>query len=411
MKKIVSLLLCVMIICSCFSIFSVCGSAAILDDSKIYIKVGDKHYEVNQGDVFTYEYKLKYTEAKIGSIDVRINYPSSALKFVPDVDEYGEDDMLTMFPILGYAVVYNFDKTNEILFNYSSLSGVRFMKDDSTVFRGKFEVLTNVPGVYEIDGYLQTLADTSMNKIVYEAEVLGEFTESKAIPEITPIEDQSEPSLEESTVESDTSTQESIIVPTGPDGTAPTDPTPSTEGITDPTEETEDSSSTEESVPDEETQCSSEPVETEPSEDTTEETEESTEATEESSEETEESTETTEESSEETEESTEATEESSEQTESDPEIYIKANGKLHKVNTGDIFTYEVTLKYTQEKISSLDMRIPYDSTGLKFVPTLDEYGDVDLLTIFPVTGNATVYNFDKDGELLFNYSSIGGVSF
>lgn len=152
----------------------------------IYIKVDTVLYPVQKGDIFTYGMTLTYTQAKISSIDVNINYDTDGLAFRPVTDEYGDVDALAIFPITGYSTVYNFNKSGQILFNYSSVSGSRFTKPDSLVFCGQFEVTADEPGVYELNGVFKTLADTNLNRIVYDYQKLKDYDTHQHIYDIVP---------------------------------------------------------------------------------------------------------------------------------------------------------------------------------------------------------------------------------
>ncbi len=283
MKKFISFMLSIILMISVMfvPVFSI--SAVTLDDSKIYIHVDSDYYEVNTGDIFTYAYLVKYDDAKIGSLDIRITYDSEGLKFVPDVDEYGDYVKETMFPIMKSPVIVNFKNAGIIKFNYASTTGVWFNTDDSQAFCGKFLVTAEKPGVYDIDGYIETLADYKMNKIVYVQEKYLDYSEGKTILDLEPVKDPSptddtsdmttpatippseypptsgpseplpdddpteplpseEPTdpSEEPSVEPTEPTTDDVIVPTGPEGTAPSEPQPSTDDPSKPTDEPTD---------------------------------------------------------------------------------------------------------------------------------------------------------------------------
>ncbi len=324
MKKLISLLLALLMMFSAFSILTVSGGAATLDDSKIYVKVSDNYYEVHKGDVFTYIYAMKYMDEKISSIDAYVDYDVNGLKHNPVYDEYGDYDLDAMCPVMGYRAVCNFNLEGQIITTLSYMNGVRFMADDSKLFSLQFEVITDTPGVYEIDGTLNNAADIYMNKIVLNGEKLLDYTETEYIAEFAEDESESETQQESETV-ADTDTVES----------------------------SEESSTVE------------------PTQDLT--------------------------------SNDDLTEKSG--------IYVKAGDKYYEVQKGDVVTYDMTLTYMNAKISSMDVRVNYDLAGLRFEPVVDEYGDVDAGVMFPITGYATVYNFNKEGEILFNYSSISGVRF
>lgn len=364
MKKFVSFTIALMMMLSMIMITPASASTLGLDDNKIYVKIEDKYYEVEKGDIVTYDMTLKYEDAKIGSIDVRIPYDSDGLKFVPDLDEYGDVDAAVIFPVTQYATVYNFNKTNEILFNYSSINGIRFNTDDSKVFSGKFEVITDTPGVYEINGYFQTLADNKMNKIVYEGDVIQEFESEASIPELEPIYPDETPTDEPSSDE--------------PSSDEPSSDEPSSD------EPSSDEPSSDEPSSDE--PSSDEPSSDEPS------SEEGT--TEEPS-------------------SDDTTGEEQPEIPTDPvepeKVYIKADGVYYEAKKGDVFTYKYGIsKEGGLTISTIQTDLHYDSKGLEFVPQYDEYGDYDVEAMFPVIGKKVVYNFNMDSLIKYNYMDING---
>ncbi len=186
MKKLVSFVLSLVLIISTIMIVPFSATAQVnLDDNKAYVLMDGKYYEAEKGDIFTYNYYLKVDNLKISSLDVRVNYNGDGLKFLPDVDEYGDYDFVTMFPITKTAVV-NFDMPNQLRFNYSSVVGVRFPYENSILFSGKFEVTADT-GLYEIDSYMMTLGDTDLNKIVFKGEKLGDYTDSAKTEDLVQI--------------------------------------------------------------------------------------------------------------------------------------------------------------------------------------------------------------------------------
>ncbi len=324
MKRLISLLFALLMMFSAFSILTVSGGAATLDDSKIYVMVSGNYYEVHKGDVLTYIYEMKYMDEKISSIDAYVDYDSNGLKHIPVYDEYGDYDLDEMCPVMGYQAVCNFNIDGQIITTFSYMNGIRFMADDSKLFSLQFEVITDTPGVYEIDGTLKNLADINMTKIVYNEEKLLDYTETEYIAEFSDDESESETSTESETA-----------------------------AVTDIVESSEESTTVE------------------PTQDLT--------------------------------SNDDLTEKSG--------IYVKVGDKYYEVQKGDVVIYDMTLTYTNAKISSMDVRVNYDLAGLRFAPEVDEYGDVDAGVMFPITGYATVYNFNKEGEILFNYSSISGARF
>ena len=83
MKKQVSFFLTALIVINLVLISLFSTSGAVLDASKIYVEIGDAIYEVEYGEIVTYEYVIKYDKELISTIDTRIEYPSQALKFNP----------------------------------------------------------------------------------------------------------------------------------------------------------------------------------------------------------------------------------------------------------------------------------------------------------------------------------------
>ena len=98
-------------------------------------------------------------------------------------------------------------------------------------------------------------------------------------------------------------------------------------------------------------------------------------------------------------------------TEAPKKVYIRVDNddeKVYEVETGKTYTYEYFLACDQ-KISSLDCTTWFDTEGLDFVPAVDEYGD-PTGTEMPNLP-APVYNYDIDGEILYNFSNVAGVRF
>ncbi len=192
MKKLVSLLLIVTMVLSLFTIVPISVGAtqaspvSVQADNGLYIKLGDDLYEVNKGDIVTYNYYLTVnTQNKISSIDVNMRYDTEGLDLIPFIDEHGEVDAKKHFPDIYGGCVSNFDIDGKIYYNYSSVTGVR-LTNDLPLFTCQFKV-TASEGIYEISEKLSTLADVEMNKIVYAEEVIQKiFTEKSEISEITP---------------------------------------------------------------------------------------------------------------------------------------------------------------------------------------------------------------------------------
>ncbi len=156
------------------------------DTDGLFVCADGQLYEVEKGDVFTYTYCLSIDESlKISSLDAHTYYDASGLTFVPVYDKYGDLDVKTMFPILTTGVVYNVESEGKVLYNYSYTSGVR-LPDNSEIFKGQF-VVTADSGVYEINTKLVTLADSDMNHLVEDSEIIADFGQSSKIEELAPV--------------------------------------------------------------------------------------------------------------------------------------------------------------------------------------------------------------------------------
>ena len=198
MKKLISLLLIVTMVLSLFTIVPISVGAtqaspgSVQADNGLYVKLGDDLYEVNKGDIVTYNYYLTVnTQNKISSIDVNMSYDTEGLDLIPFTDEYGEIDAKKHFPDIYGGCVGNFNIDGKIYYNYSSVTGVR-LKNDLPLFTCQFKV-TASEGTYEIGEQLVTLADVEMNKIVYAEEIIQKiFTEKSEIAEITPADSTTE---------------------------------------------------------------------------------------------------------------------------------------------------------------------------------------------------------------------------
>lgn len=164
MKKIMSLVLILTLIASIFAVSAVSYSAVDADPDKLYIKADGELYEVSQGDIFTYTRCLVVPDVRVSSIDASTEYDASSLEFMPDFDEYGDEDLETMFPILKYPV-WSF-KDGRITYNFSTVKGVLFQKENSVLFTGKFKVTAD-KGICEINSKIKTMGDSDLNKLIY----------------------------------------------------------------------------------------------------------------------------------------------------------------------------------------------------------------------------------------------------
>ena len=88
--------------------------------------------------------------------------------------------------------------------------------------------------------------------------------------------------------------------------------------------------------------------------------------------------------------------------------YILCDGVYYKVEKGQTFTYTFNISLDSSvSISSIDVVTLYDTDGLDFAPTYDENGEDDVLTMFPYL-SGVVYNYNIDGEIYYNYTSLSG---
>ncbi len=234
MKKLVSFFL-TFLICINMIAFTLFSSAGVsLDDSKIYIEVDDKIYEVEYGETVTYEYTMMYSGKKISTLDARIEYPSQALKFKPYLDSRNEPDYEKMFPVSGYDTVYNPRRENVIKFNFSYLPSYDFSAGQTPLFYGEFEVITDTPGVYTINGYLETLADIDLEIIIIDHIPNPDCAEQKQLVGKTPVDLTDDPTEGPTDDTSSQTTPPTAEPSEGWTGSGPSEPFPPTEGPTDP---------------------------------------------------------------------------------------------------------------------------------------------------------------------------------
>ena len=232
---------------------------------KTYIKTENGYYEVEKGQTYTYIFYLA-TDKKISSLDATTYYDTTGLKFIPAVDEDGEET-LAEFP--NFSPINNFGVEGEVIYNFSILKGVKFpvpadgvtYGDDNVVFAGKFEVIGE-PGVYEINTALKVLGDTTNNKIVYNFEQV----DAEAIVMTNGVIDGLEP------VDYDPKPVETTPAETTPAETTPAETTPAetTPAETTPAETTPAETTPAETTPAETTPAETTPAETTPTEDGTE---------------------------------------------------------------------------------------------------------------------------------------------
>ncbi len=157
------------------------------DVDGLFVKVGGELYEVSKGDTFTYNYYLSVDSSlKISSLDINMVYDTKGLDLVPFTDEYGDVDLVKHFPKLYGGIVHNFAIDGEIYYNYSNVAGTR-LANDSLVFTAQFKVTAD-KGIYEIGEKIITMADSDMNKIVYDEVVLQNiFTDKVEVADASPV--------------------------------------------------------------------------------------------------------------------------------------------------------------------------------------------------------------------------------
>lgn len=84
-------------------------------------------------------------------------------------------------------------------------------------------------------------------------------------------------------------------------------------------------------------------------------------------------------------------------------VYIKTGDNYYEVEKGQKYTFTSYLGL-DEKFDTLDARVYYDANGLEFCPSRDNYGDYTG-NEFPNL-NAVIYNYNIDGEILYNMASL-----
>ena len=192
MKKALSILLSLTVLLSVVMVAPFAAYAEItLDDSKVYIKSDGEYYEVEKGQVYTYTYSVMVEDSFVTGLDATTYYDADGLQFVPDTLSDNSDDLDTMFPNLS-PVIYNYADSGMISYNYATSEGADFTEKDTVVFSGKFLVIAD-NGVYEIVTMLKTMTDYEMDVLAYNFEKLGEYEETQDMPEISPVQESTQP--------------------------------------------------------------------------------------------------------------------------------------------------------------------------------------------------------------------------
>ena len=148
---------------------------------KVILVVDGFVYEVEKGDIVTYQFTVNLPDVKASSIDVETFYDTDGLSFVPFLDDEGEEDLLKHFPKISSGVVNNFNIDGEIYYNYSNYKGIKF--ENAIIFEGQFEVTAD-SGMFYITTRIKTLADIDMNKIVYNYEKISEYQSTSSLPDL-----------------------------------------------------------------------------------------------------------------------------------------------------------------------------------------------------------------------------------
>ena len=146
-------------------------------EDKVYVNVDGTKYEVAQGDVITYEYKINVPGVKISSFDAQTFYDTKGLDIVPFMDGDTVDDT-KHFPAFLSVISNVTDIDGEVYYNYSNYKGTSL--ENKVVFTAQFKV-TASSGTYAITTKIKTMADTAMNALVYNFEKKGDFTEESAL--------------------------------------------------------------------------------------------------------------------------------------------------------------------------------------------------------------------------------------
>lgn len=407
------------------------------DIDGLYVVADGVFYEVEKGQKFTYQYIVNVDKTReISTFETSMFYDTEGLDFVPYTDEYGDVEFLRHFPKTPNGLVYNFNIDGEIYYNIATLNSV--ILDNCVLFEGQFEVTAD-SGVYEIDTRMMTLGDFDMCAIVYQGEVYDTFEDSQIITDLNVAEDIVLPTQEikekitvyfVDSVNTDTSIKRAAmyahaikgepdgddykenakapgqymvkVALTSPDGayvrkvyldegydrvsfgyskSYPARPSTEYVEIKDGWFFDNGTNQWYENLEDIPAYVPTEPPTVTP-----------------------------------TQKPTVVETERPSETEKAPTpdlsdgVYVVVDGVTYAVDKGDVFEYCYYISLDSSiKISSLDVHMTYDKKGLDFVPTLDEYGDVDIYAHFPRICNGVVYNFGIGARIYYNYSNVTGV--
>ena len=443
MKKLVSILLTLTMILGILSIIPMSASAQEVDQDKVYVKTDGQYYEAEKGQRFTYEYLISVDSSrKVATYEVNMFYDTDGLDFVPYCDEYGDVDYEKHFPKGAGAVVYNFGIDGQILYNYANYLGIT-MGENSVLFKGEFEVTAD-SGVYEIDSKMITCSDVDMVTFVFQGIKYDEYGESEVITDLNVNADITEPATEPEKNQVTVYLVDSLnwdkngsifaLAYSGVKGeegyiqnaeycgepmarTAQKSPDgasvfkvyvdenfenlyfalgyyPKTKTTNIRADQYFDNATNRwyknlSDVPayvESETVIPTQPAELPTAKPTVKPTIKP----------------------QETEEPTESPIDEFDKTLDG--LYVKADGVYYKAEKGQKFTYEYRISLENSKrIAGINVHMFYDTEGLDFVPYYDEYEDVDFMRHYPKIYGNTVYNFNIDGVIYYNYSNIYGV--
>lgn len=168
MKRLLCVLLTVALAASMLTAFSLSASAA--GGTLTVTSQGEVLGEVEVGNEFIYNVAFSSAGYTVASGQGVVNYDSRYAQFV----EYGplkSDGSINMsaysFPLRIYnsSLASNFtDQNNEILFNFSKISGVGTFTEDDHFFKVRFKAVA--PGTVDISFNAQALATPSMLPLI-----------------------------------------------------------------------------------------------------------------------------------------------------------------------------------------------------------------------------------------------------
>ena len=144
----------------------------------LFLDIDGTKYAVEQGEIYTYQFKLNVPGVKISSFDAQTFYETEGLDIIPFTTEDGEIDDAQHFPAFSSVISNVADIDGEVYYNYSNYKGTSLA--DKVVFTAQFKV-TAESGTYSITTRIKTMADTDMNALVYDFEKKGDFTQESGL--------------------------------------------------------------------------------------------------------------------------------------------------------------------------------------------------------------------------------------